>query len=158
MGARRREHVSLTYPHTGAQTSRRYVAEQRASGRSIFTSGSLISRLSARQPEEATLLYAMANTEPSAFSLHLLLSSVRVFLFLLRLSYVTSNLYVLHATVCTSFLPSFLSFFFFFFFLSFLCKKKKKQILFLRRSDKKISMRFVTEEEIVSLENYTALD
>lgn len=157
MGARRREHVSLTYPHTGAQTSRRYVAEQRASGRSIFTSGSLISRLSARQPEEATLLYAMANTEPSAFSLHLLLSSVRVFLFLLRLSYVTSNLYVLHATVCTSFLPSFLSFFFFF-FLSFLCKKKKKQILFLRRSDKKISMRFVTEEEIVSLENYTALD
>lgn len=130
VGARRREHVSLTYPHTGAQTSRRYVAEQRASGRSIFTSGSLISRLSARQPEEATLLYAMANTEPSAFSLHLLLSSVRVFLFLLRLSYVTSNLYVLHATVCTSFLPSFLSFFFFSSFFLFCVRRRRNRSSF----------------------------
>lgn len=82
-------------------------------------------------------LYATANTAPSAFSLRLLLLHlpIRVFLFFLRLSYVTSNLYVLHATVCTSFLLSFRSFFFLFYL------KRRRRFSFFEDT----SMRFEIE-------------
>ena len=49
-------------------SSIRNVTEERASGCSIFTSSSLITRLSARQPEEATRLAALWQTLPRFLS------------------------------------------------------------------------------------------
>lgn len=93
--ARRRTRIVDISAHRRADISSiRNVTEERASGRSIFTSGSLISCLSARQPEEATPLSILWQTLGPPLSLFASCSfppCIFIFLLCSSFSYVTSN-------------------------------------------------------------------